>query len=242
MNAELSGLYIEQLLTVFAHRHMISAELWLIPASPDMDAVTEIWHQDVYKLPEHFHTVLDIGAHKGIFSVFCALRGAEVQAYEPHPRSYQTLSQNIAQNSLADRVHLHPLAVWSSPRTLQLHDTPGQNRGSCSVYHDNGVVCNNALCDDTYTVVGEDFDAIIHNLPAWDVVKMDCEGAEFDILLSATPAALRKIRYLTMEVHHGRFGDIAYHSLIRKLEKFFIIDGQDNTGCGKYDYIYARAK
>ena len=37
-----------------------------------------------------------------------------------------------------------------------------------------------------------------------DLLKLDCEGAEYDILFTATPTDIQRIREIRMEFHLGR--------------------------------------
>ncbi len=46
----------------------------------------------------------DIGANVGIYSLYAALRGIHVCAFEPAPGNYYVLSRNIELNSFDDRI------------------------------------------------------------------------------------------------------------------------------------------
>jgi hypothetical protein len=50
-----------------------------------------------------------------------------------------------------------------------------------------------------------------------DLLKMDCEGAEYDILYNCPPEYLRRIDQIAMEVHSGQQKD----QNIEALEAFF---------------------
>ena len=56
-----------------------------------------------------------------------------------------------------------------------------------------------------------------------DVIKMDCEGAEFGIIFDTAPAVFKKIRQLTIEFHDFAFkqftlGDVI--ECVQDLESF----------------------
>lgn len=56
--------------------------------------------------------VLDVGAAIGQFSVFAArLPVAAVHAFEPSPANLDSLTRNLELNGIADRVHVHRLAL-----------------------------------------------------------------------------------------------------------------------------------
>jgi hypothetical protein len=46
-----------------------------------------------------------------------------------------------------------------------------------------------------------------------DVLKLDCEGCEYDVILSSCPEILAKFSHVQIEYHYG------YKNLARKLEK-----------------------
>jgi FkbM family methyltransferase len=145
-------------------------------------------------------TVLDIGACLGGFAVFAAQRapGIIVHAFEPAPDSYRLLRQNIELNQVVN-VTAHPLAAAaiSGPLTLytfaghaeQNSLTPSRGRGASTAV----TVESLALADL--------FDRL--ELARCDFLKIDCEGAEFDILLNAPPELFGRVRHICMEYHDG---------------------------------------
>jgi len=42
-----------------------------------------------------------------------------------------------------------------------------------------------------------------HRIRRCDFLKIDCEGAEYDILYSSSPDVLERVDQIAMEVHHG---------------------------------------
>ncbi len=54
----------------------------------------------------------DVGANAGVYTVFAAkVCGARVHAVEPAPETLGALMQNVAANSIADHVEVHPVAL-----------------------------------------------------------------------------------------------------------------------------------
>jgi FkbM family methyltransferase len=56
--------------------------------------------------------VVDVGAAIGQFTIFAAtLPAASVHAFEPSGLNVTTLQENVRRNGVADRVHIHPIAI-----------------------------------------------------------------------------------------------------------------------------------
>lgn len=142
-------------------------------------------------------TVLDIGAHIGCFSLFCAAQfpGARVEAYEPTPTTSQYLDTNIATNQLAERVHSHRSAVGATSGMLRMTDD-----GVASVH--NGVLHLGDTGASTFEVPCSSLaDAFEAAGGAVDFIKIDAEGAEYDIVLNAPPELWKTVRRVVMEYH-----------------------------------------
>src|SRR5438132_724209 len=57
-------------------------------------------------------SVVDVGPHVGIFSLYSVLSGSkEVLAFEPESRNFQLLHQNLHSNRLHERIHS---STWQS--------------------------------------------------------------------------------------------------------------------------------
>jgi len=137
--------------------------------------------------------VLDIGAHVGSFTVALAsaVPGAEVTAFEPSADRVSYLQQNVATNGLADRVTVVQAAVGGQAGRAMLIGGGGGG----------AVVAGSAEADgDVVDVVG--FEDVMNSIDGpVDLVKMDCEGGEYDIVASASESALRRIDRLVLEYH-----------------------------------------
>lgn len=118
--------------------------------------------------------VIDIGAHVGVVSMYLAKKyGAEVWAYEPLPENYRRLVLNIERNGLQDKVHPFNLAVTGDGRDVNITANM-TNSGGNSIY-DGGEVAAHSTT----------FAEILKQTGAVDLLKIDCEGAEFEILADA---------------------------------------------------------
>lgn len=205
----------------------------------DLDIIAEIWERNVYAvMPEKGMRVMDVGAHKGFFSILCALRGAQVTSFEPHPSTYRELIDNIALNSMETTIDPHRLAIWSEDRILRLHQNPG-NPGGSNVHRER-CGCVGACTELPFVEISSVNFASALGENEWDIVKLDCEGAEYDFLLKTPDDSLSLIRYLTMEVHDWS-GVEEYRQMVQKLSRIFHIEGDDVNG-ERFYYLHATRK
>jgi FkbM family methyltransferase len=138
--------------------------------------------------------VLDIGANAGAFSIWAAHRwpGSSIEAYEPHPGTFQLLQVNTRSYPM---IRCHNLAVYPS--------TSGKVPFTSRYVGDGEAGIVEALAD---TFRQNDSDSreffqvpTLHprELPSADIVKIDVEGSEADIVKHAnfTSASLLLIEY-----------------------------------------------
>jgi FkbM family methyltransferase len=140
--------------------------------------------------------VVDVGANIGVFALYAAACGARrVLAYEPSADSFACLERNIRENHLESTIVAHRLAVASADRTTVRF--PRRSSAMNTLLVDACI----AESDEVSTTT---LDAIVDPVEQVDLVKLDCEGAEYEILFGASAAAFRKIVTLKLEYHRGR--------------------------------------
>lgn len=123
-----------------------------------------------------YRRVLDIGANIGLHSILLSKCGYEVRAYEPDPRHYETLRDNLARNHCTN-VQAVNAAVSSKSGVQDFVRVVGNTTSS----HLAGSKPNPYGELETFPVPVE---AVVP-LIAWaDLIKLDAEGHEKKILLS----------------------------------------------------------
>jgi FkbM family methyltransferase len=144
-------------------------------------------------------SVVDIGAGLGDFTVFAAQRTphGRVYAYEPAPDSVALLEQNIRLNRIGN-VETYPYAVSDRAGTLTLDVSGGvavqyRTVSASPAMAGKLTVRSLALADVLAALSGG----------VCDFLKMDCEGAEYAMLLNLDDASLRRIRRICLEYHEG---------------------------------------
>lgn len=140
--------------------------------------------------------VLDIGAHIGGFSVLAARNGARrVVACEPEPGNAELLRHNVAP---FPQCEVREVAVWRSDVALEddLSWAPSEN----AVNTGGGGVYEERLPNGPRTLVKPlAFDRLLDDLGVVDLLKLDCEGSEYPILLTSQRLGL--VREIVGEWH-----------------------------------------
>ena len=149
-------------------------------------------------------TVIDIGGNIGMFSLLALhYEAARIIAVEPQLKNYQQLKQNVGQYPEIETLNL---AVYSQDNEILNIN----NQGSCSNIYQGGDPVSTITLQtllDQHHVVGDDL-----------VLKIDCEGAEYDILPQCSNQLLKRFKIIMMEIHTQnhpvhRGGDIIYNKL-----------------------------
>lgn len=138
---------------------------------------------------------VDIGGHIGCFSLAFARQypGAHVETFEASPSTAAYARRNMAINGFDDRVTVHHSAVSSSSGTLRFAD----NAGGSGL---NGLTAPEGT--PTIEVPAVTFvEALAKADGPVGIVKIDTEGAEYDIVLGSDPSDWSDVQRVVMEYH-----------------------------------------
>lgn len=140
--------------------------------------------------------VVDIGAHVGSFLIWLAesyprLRGI---AYEPDATAREYLVANLRTNGLKSvEVRSEAVASVAGERLLFVASPGG---GASSLFSRDGAPRTSVL---TAVVAFDDVVASAHGQIS--LLKLDCEGAEYDIVLDSNASSWLGIRRIMLEYH-----------------------------------------
>ena len=198
---------------------------WEVRNDTDKAIIQEVCAQKVYG--ETFSAgmkVLDVGAQIGSFSVFAASKGASVRAFEPDPKNYATLLENLALNEFLATVNPYNDALWSKHGEITLYDSCSENLGAHSaVFARNPNV--------SIKVPAATLEEAMEGWETVDFLKMDCEGSEFDIMKSE---AMHRVKQFSMEVHGFATTEPEYRKFRAMLEGY----GFELQGGGWHPVIF----
>lgn len=174
------------------------------PSRPAWWPVYEVFVEDLYRFSELAglrlgpgDVFLDLGAHIGAAAIRASQLwpAATVVCIEPDPLAFGYLKRNVASNEV--RAELHEVAVGASDGRATLS---GAGTASCEA--------STALDRPGATLEVEVVAAsrLLAEAPGRArVVKMDCEGAEHEVLSAARPEEWAGVDVLLLE-HHGDGG------------------------------------
>jgi FkbM family methyltransferase len=161
----------------------------------DMDTdpivIREIWEEDVYRMEDQYlnngGVVLDIGANIGAFSVYCALKGAEVYSIEPEPNNLDILKKNIELNNLQNKIFPIDFGISNFNGTAVINNVGG------------GSTIKDGKSGSTIKIIT--FDDLLkqYEIDEVSILKIDIEGSEKELILGASRDSLNKCNYITME-------------------------------------------
>lgn len=171
--------------------------------------VANIFLEDVYRiLPVNGKVVLDVGANIGDSSIYFALRGAsKVIGIEPFPDNYEMARKNIVLNNFSGRISV--MLAGCSANSGYINITEDLESGIASPTYDDNYKPGTNVPSLTLESILKEYD--IQN--GETILKMDCEGCEYDTILSASDAILRQFSHMLIEYHAG------YKDLKERLEK-----------------------
>lgn len=163
----------------------------------DRHVFHRVFARDEYGLngiaPRSLETVIDVGAHIGAFTVRVAPLARRVLAYEPVGVNYETLAHNAGRFP-----HVRTFRAAVSGRrgsaTLFLDDAPDRHSmfPSEAARRTNPVTIETVTLEDVFRENG---------VEACDLLKMDCEGAEYETIYAAPPDLWRRVKAIRMEYH-----------------------------------------
>ncbi len=157
------------------------------------DFFIDIFLDDVYKI-EHIKkhdpsikTIFDVGSHSGFFSLYAKMKcpEARVFAFEPNPK----LSDIIQNQARIGSFQYVPAGIGSRAAKAQIVEHPDFSVINRTAYDDTGEIDIIPL---SILMAKEHIDVL-------DILKLDCEGAEWDIFNDSD--SFKRIKWLTMEYH-----------------------------------------
>ena len=173
----------------------------------DFHMFHRIFLRDEYRLaeraPASWECVVDVGANAGIFSTRVSRIAKRVISYEPVPGHFEQLSRNTRGIAHVTAV---PKAVSGKPGSIRIYRPLAESRsGAHSAFLENQGLSSEAY--DEAEAVTLDSVFTEHRITRCDLLKLDVEGAEYDILHAASDETFSRIHAIHGEYHDVRADD-----------------------------------
>lgn len=182
--------------------------------STDIMQLGTVWLTKDYSTPgfqiKDNDVVIDIGGHIGLFALFASLfcKVGKIYCIEPIKSNYEMLVENIFLNKIKNIIPLN-FAVTKNDDGARIYLNVDDS--AHSIFQQGNEYVNVKSISlksffDNYQIV------------KCDLMKIDCEGAEYEIIDSIPELYLSKINKIIIEYHDLEQKKEEYQKLLKKLE------------------------
>lgn len=197
------------------HRKVSPVEYLNYMKNDNSIVFNEVIENNAYKADDNLlnKNILDVGANIGCYSLLASYYGAKkVVAVEPVADTFNFLVKNIAASGFKNITPVKKI-VWST-------DNAEQRISSNSLH--NGVNGLYAQGEKWETIKTITLNTLLKEFDDNNIIlKLDCEGSEYDILLNASQEDMNRISYIHLEIHtqaHPQYK--GYQIIADKLRSF----------------------
>jgi len=193
-------------------------KFWVRVNTSDIFAIWEIWNAKIYDdarfTIREGDTILDIGAHIGVFSVRAArlAHRGHVYAFEPSSKNYAMLIKNLQLNGL-DNLHVENFAVSDKSGAIPFY-IPANNGVMGSLFHNSSRFTEMVQVTTLADIIAK------HRIEQIDLLKIDVEGSEYDILLNCPEEVLMKVQHAVIEYHELDGKNLRQEELVNLLTSY----------------------
>lgn len=183
--------------------------------------------------------VMDIGAGIGEYTLYAAVAqpGVRVFSFEPYPQSFGLMQENLRLNTITNaRVYEQAVAGASGELVLDLAEGEPvkiQSHQKDAVATGKGLSVRASSLADTLAML---------EMESCDLLKLDCEGAEYPILFNTPQPVLGRVERIVME-YHDHVLQYNHHDLTHFLsERGFQVETFPNPVHSHLGYLRAIRK
>lgn len=144
--------------------------------------------------------IIDIGANIGCFSIDCSknFKDCKIYAYEPFKESFDLMNINLKLNKI-NNVSLECAAITNKNGFVDLGIYDGMFEGNSI-----GQIWGKATTVEKVKSLKLKEVFSKNSIKHCDLLKLDCEGSEYEILENLDSKIFDKIQNILMEYHSGR--------------------------------------
>ena len=182
--------------------------------STDLMALTHVWlvqeyHHDSFNIKTN-DIIIDVGAHIGLFALYASqfCKHGQIFCYEPIEENYDLLLENIKLNNIKNIIPFN-LAVSDKNSKIKIYLNSDESGHSIFLNNEKSVMVNSTTLENIFTE---------NNIDNCNFLKLDCEGAEYQIMESLNPIFFGKISKTIIEYHLADTNPDLLKNLTKKLE------------------------
>ena len=197
-------------------------KIFLSDHPSDIATVFIIFGREEYGKVRSSGAVVDVGANIGVFSLYAARAGSKrVDAYEPNQASFSVLARNVVENQFENRILTHRFAVTGKDGQM-VKFPKASNPTNAILTSDRG--------EPFELVPTTTLEAIVKSTGRIDLLKMDCEGVEYEILYNTSASSFEQIGSIFLEYHNDKVEELTSFLNGRGFEKKVIRKDSDLSG------------
>ena len=165
--------------------------------STDIMALTHVWLIEEYSKYdfkiEKTDTVIDVGAHIGLFSLHTSqiCKNGKIYAFEPMIENYDILKSNIQLNNFSN-IKAENCAISNSSSKITIYQNNDESGHSKFIETNNPIEVNSKSLNEIFND---------EKIEKCDLLKLDCEGSEYEIIDSLEDKNFEKIEKMIIEYH-----------------------------------------
>lgn len=211
------------------------------------DGISYFWHNEVdehiamypitygeyaYRSSHAHQVVVDVGMNIGISTLWFANRDGvdEVYGYEPFEEIYSYAINNLKENpKLINKIKMYNYGLWNEDKYVEGNFCVDHSTASRVVEEENNEY-SSVKVKVKVKDAGNEFEQILKNDNRQYILKLNCEGAEYEIVESLINRdLLKRFDICLIETHDGREREM-FQYLERSGFVYFYKDKTDGYG------------
>ena len=188
--------------------------------STDIMAFTHVWLLQEYERVgfeiKDTDTVIDIGAHIGLFALYSSqfCKNGKIYCFEPVKENFELLKSNLELNKIKNVIAFNG-AISTNSGVISIFLNDDESGHSMYVKGTNKIQVKSFSLQDVFES---------NKLTKCDFIKIDCEGEEYKIIESLPNSYFEKITKMCIEYHFADTKPDLLQNMIKKLKLSHIVD------------------
>ena len=186
--------------------------------------------------------LIDIGAHVGTFSIPIAFKYPNLSlfSYEADQANFNLLNKNITLNKLNKKnIKTFNLGIYDRSGVKTFSNGTTSTTGSIKElntykYANKKKVFFKTKSEKTIVTTALEDEFIKYSIDECKLIKMDCEGSEYKILLYLPQKVLKKIKYLIIEAHPTKVHKPIELRNFLEINRFVVMEKKLANGCCEF--------